>query len=70
MLLKLIKTNNYFGQHDFILENVTDLESVLNELAEIKWHKKPTIIPNVDTIQIHCFTNYDKVKVEGKYSNG
>lgn len=70
LVLKLVRTNNYFGQHDFVLENVDNAEQVITELNSIKWHKKP-VVNNVDgNINIHCFTNYDKVKLEGKFSNG
>ena len=70
MLLKLIKTNNYFGQHDFVLENVTNIDDTISILEDIKWTKKPSIHIDDNEIQIHCFTNYDKVKLEGVFTDG
>lgn len=70
MNLKLVKTNNYFGQHDFVLEDIADKTTALADLNEIKWHKTPTIIERENEIYIHCFTNYDKVKIEGRFANG
>lgn len=69
-MLKIVKTNNYFGQHDFILENVGDDVNVVNKLNEIKWTKKPSIVSDGVDIHIHCFTNYDKAKLEGAFANG
>lgn len=69
-MLKLIKTNNFFGQHDFIIENVSNVDETMAKLAEIKWTKKPVIINDSKNITVHCFTNYDKVKIEGAFSNG
>lgn len=69
-MLKLIKTNNFFGQHDFMIENVSDIEETMAKLSEIKWTKKPVITNDGENITIHCFTNYDKVKIEGAFPNG
>lgn len=53
-----------------MIENVSDIEETMAKLSEIKWTKKPVITNDGENITIHCFTNYDKVKIEGAFPNG
>jgi len=69
-MLNLVKTSNHFGQHDFIIDEICDKTQLMERLANIRWHKQPSIVDRGDTIEIHCFTNYDKVKLEGEFANG
>lgn len=68
-MLKLVKTNNYFGQHDYIIE-ADNVDDIVFKLDAIKWTKKPSIQIDDKIISVHCFTNYDKVKIEGAFEYG
>lgn len=67
-MLKLINTNNYFGQHEFHLDS--DLDAALDEISKARWFKKLRLVKEENKLIVFCFTNYDKATMERLFGNG
>lgn len=68
-MLTLVNTNNYFGQHEFIITN-SDLAADAEKIQSARWFKKPKVEVRSDRIVVFCFTNYDKATMERLFGNG
>lgn len=68
-MLTLVNSNNYFGQHEFHIEN-DDLMTIKQLIDRTKWFKTPKIVLDESKLVIFCFTNYDKATVERLFENG
>lgn len=68
-MLKLVNTNNYFGQHEFHITEC-DMDFCISQIESAKWFKKPKITTSENLITVFCFTNYDKATIERLFGNG
>ncbi len=68
-MLTLVNTNNYFGQHEFHLQD-ENLDEAVDKIDKARWFKKIKLTRNEHELIVHCFTNYDKATMERLFGNG